>query len=95
MRTFVKHALWGTLIAGGITLLGVSAANAADTTSGDDAIGSGTQVVAPVSIPVTVTGDAISALGLSTSTGSAPAAPASAPAPAATTSGDDGIASGS
>ena len=30
MRTFYKRALWGTLLAGGITLLGATVANAAE-----------------------------------------------------------------
>ena len=42
MRTYLKRALWGTLLAGGITLLGATAANAADT-SGEDGLLSGTQ----------------------------------------------------
>ena len=44
MRTYAKRVLWGTLIAGGITLLGATAANAAET-SGDDGLLSGTQAV--------------------------------------------------
>ena len=40
MRTYLKRALWGTLLAGGITLLGATAANAADT-SGEDGLLSG------------------------------------------------------
>lgn len=42
MRTSLKRALWGTLIAGGITLFGATVANAAETT-GDDGLLSGTQ----------------------------------------------------
>ncbi|HET6302031.1 MAG TPA: hypothetical protein VFF97_11120, partial [Microbacterium sp.] len=30
MHAFIKRALWGTLLAGGITLLGATAANAAE-----------------------------------------------------------------
>ena len=48
MRTYLKRALWGTLLAGGITLLGATAANAADT-SGDEGLLSGTQAEAPLS----------------------------------------------
>lgn len=93
MRNFAKRALWGVAIAGGITLLGATAANAAET-DGEDSILSGTQSVIPVSIPVDITGNAISLLGTS-----AADAPASVPAdgdtaPAPETSGTDGAASG-
>ena len=74
MRTFIKRALWGTLIAGGVTLLGATAANAAET-SGDDGLLSGTQTVAEVTAPVSIVGNAISLLGDTS------AAPAAAPAP--------------
>ena len=47
MHTLIKRALWGTLLAGGITLLGATAANAAET-SGDDGLLSGTQAVLSV-----------------------------------------------
>ncbi|WP_295105895.1 chaplin family protein, partial [uncultured Microbacterium sp.] len=95
MRTYIKRALWGTLLAGGITLLGATAANAADT-SGEDGLLSGTQADAAISVPVTVVGNAVSLLGdTSAQQTSAPASsPAPAPAPAATTSGDSGTASG-
>ncbi|MBO0980146.1 hypothetical protein IPV10_06180, partial [Microbacterium sp. SD291] len=53
MRTFIKRALWGTLLAGGITLLGATTANAADT-SGDDGLLSGTQADTSISVPVTI-----------------------------------------
>ncbi|RKN66979.1 hypothetical protein D7252_04840 [Microbacterium sp. CGR2] len=43
MRTSVKRALWGTLIAGGITLFSATAANAAET-SGDDGLLAGTSL---------------------------------------------------
>ncbi len=76
MRTYAKRVLWGTLIAGGITLLGATAANAAET-SGDDGFLSGTQAVAPITAPITVVDNAISVLGDAAST-----APAPAPAPA-------------
>lgn len=97
MRTFAKRALWGVAIAGGITLLGATAANAAET-DGEDGILSGTQAVAPVSVPVDLSGNAISLLGSSSTDvpASAPVetAPAPDPAPAAETDGADGAASG-
>ena len=95
MRTFYKRALWGTLIAGGITLLGATAANAADnTTSGQDGILSGTQALVSVSAPITVSGNSVSLLGHSTATSPAPAAPAPAPAASAGTTGSGGVGSG-
>lgn len=98
MHTFVKRALWGALIAGGMTLIGATAASAAET-GGDDGILSGTQLEAPISIPITVVDNAISLLGSSSVETPAPApAPAPTPEPAAapeaTTDGSDGIASG-
>ena len=66
------------------------------TTDGEDGILAGTQVVAPVAAPVTVTGNAISAIGDSSSEGgAAPAAPAApVSGPGATTDGHDGILAG-
>jgi LPXTG-motif cell wall-anchored protein len=94
MNTTVQRALWGTLLAGGITLFGATVANAAETT-GDDGLLAGTQSVISLDVPVNVGATAISLLGDSSTTGAdaAPAAPA-APAPAAATSGTDGVASG-
>jgi hypothetical protein len=99
MNTHVSRALYGALFVGGLSLLGATAANAADT-SGEDGILSGTQIVAGVTAPITASGNAISILGDSSSSSATPAAaPAPvAPAPAApapaTTSGLDGVLSG-
>ena len=55
----------------------------------------GTQVVAPVTAPIAVTGNGISLLGDSTVTGNTGTTPtASAPAPQAGTSGDDAVLGG-
>lgn len=98
MHTFVKRALWGAALAGGITFLGATAAGAAET-GGEEGILSGTQILAPLTAPVTVVGNAISVLGGSAVETPAPApapSPAAEPAPApATTDGTEGIASGS
>ncbi|MBD8540263.1 DUF320 domain-containing protein, partial [Frigoribacterium sp. CFBP 8751] len=51
-------------------------ASAPATTSGDDSIGSGTQGLVDVTLPVTVGGNAISVLGDSASTGTTTEAPA-------------------
>ncbi len=67
MRTFIKRALWGALIAGGVTLLGATAANAAETT-GDDGLLSGTQVETAITAPISVVNNAISVLGDAVST---------------------------
>ena len=78
MRTFYKRALWGTLLAGGITLLGATVANAAETT-GDDGLLSGTQAIIDVNLPINISGTSLSVLGDSSSTGATTAAPAPAP----------------
>ena len=72
MHTFIKRALVGTLLAGGITLLGATVANAAETT-GEDGLLSGDQALIDVSAPVTIVDNAVSVIGDSTA----------APAPAA------------
>ncbi|MGD9606721.1 MAG: chaplin family protein [Leucobacter sp.] len=97
MHTFVKRALWGAAIAGGMTLLDATAAGAVET-GGDDGILSGTQIQAPLSIPIEVAGNAISVLGSSSTEAPASPAPAPEPEPApaeAVTGGSDGIGSGS
>lgn len=95
MRTIIKHALWGTLLAGGVTLLGATAASAAET-DGENGLLSGTQVIAPISAPISVVGNAISILGISAaSSGSASADPPSSAQPeSAQTSGSSGAGSG-
>ncbi|MET0859462.1 MAG: chaplin family protein, partial [Microbacterium sp.] len=65
MKTFLKRALWGTLIAGGVTLLGATAANAADTT-GEDGLLSGNQALISLDAPVSIVGNAVSLIGDST-----------------------------
>lgn len=92
MKTIVSRALWGTLIAGGITLLGATVAQAAETT-GEDGLLSGTQALVSLQAPVTVAGNALSVIGDSESTDAATAAPA-APAAEARSDGSDGVASG-
>ena len=96
MRTFIKRALLGALIGGGIALAGAGMAQAAET-DGEDGLLSGSQILASVEVPITVGGNAISVLGDSSSTDSAAAAPSgtdAGSAPAATTDGDGGAASG-
>lgn len=97
MNTFIKRALWGVVIAGGMTLLGTTAASAAET-GGEGGILSGTQVEAPMLAPITVTDNAVSILGNSSAeVAPAPTAEpvAEAPAVEATqTDGTNGIVSG-
>ena len=81
MSKAISRGLCLVLFTGGLTLLGTTVANAADT-SGDDGVLSGAQVLAPIAAPVDVTGNAISLLGDAVA---APAAPAAAPAPATAT----------
>ncbi|WJL94228.1 chaplin family protein [Microbacterium sp. ET2] len=99
MHTFVKRALWGTVIAGGLTLFGTSVATAAETT-GEDGLLSGTQAVVDLDAPVSVVGNAVSVIGDSESSSEASTVQStgggsSAPEPAATTDGSHGIGSGS
>ncbi|WP_285246667.1 DUF320 domain-containing protein [Pseudarthrobacter sp. efr-133-R2A-89] len=96
MHRNIRRCLLGTAFAGGLLAFGGVAANAADTTtSGNDGLLSGTQVVAPINIPVILGATSLGLVGdsaASTQNAGAPAAPA--PAPAASTNGGDGIASG-
>ena len=82
MRTFIKRALLGTLLAGGITLLGATVANAAETT-GEDGLLSGTQALLDVNLPVTISGTSLSVIGDSSSQNAAATAPAPAGCPSA------------
>ncbi len=95
MNTIVSRALWGTLLAGGITLLGATVAQAAETT-GDDGLLSGTQALVSLDAPITIGGNAVSLLGDATSTDAETSTPdaTSAPSGSASTSGLDGILSG-
>jgi hypothetical protein len=109
MKKTLLRGLYFTLFVGGLSCLGVAAANAADTTSGEDGLLSGTQAGIGLEVPVDLSGNSISIIGDATSAVSevvapepapaaeaAPAAePVAEPAPEVTTSGDDGIASGS
>ncbi|AZC12739.1 chaplin family protein [Microbacterium sp. ABRD28] len=102
MHTFVKRALWGTVIAGGLTLFGATVASAAETT-GEDGLLSGTQAVVDLNAPVSVVGNAVSVIGDSESTSESATAQPSAAQPAGsavsqptqTTDGSDGVGSGS
>ncbi|WP_157155270.1 chaplin family protein [Diaminobutyricimonas sp. LJ205] len=96
MQKIISRGLYGLLFAGGITLLGATAANAVDTT-GEDGIASGNLIEAPVTVPVTLDGNAISLIGDSTANGGRAASSPTIAAPtddASTTSGEDGIGSG-
>ncbi|WP_409047732.1 hypothetical protein AB2L57_17630 [Microbacterium sp. HA-8] len=94
MHTFIKRALLGAFIGGGIAVLGAGVAHAADTT-GDDGLLSGTQALLGVEAPLTIGGNAISVLGDSSSADAGTTAPAPpAPTPADSTSGDGGAGSG-
>src|SRR5690606_21290985 len=65
------------------------------TTDGTDSVLGGTQAVAPLSLPVTVGGNAISGVGDSTSTGSAVMPGTSGTDGVALTSGDNALLGGS
>ena len=100
MNTFIKKGLYCALLVGGLSLIGISAANAAEapSTSGSDGNVSGSQIVSDVAAPVTLTGNAISVLGDSSVNQDSTAPPSeSGTAPlgfAPTTTGSDGIVSG-
>jgi hypothetical protein len=94
MNRNIARCLYGVLFAGGLTVLGATAANAADSTTGTDGILSGTVVDAVVSIPVTLNGTAVSVLGDASSTDATTPAPAAPAAPAPTTSGSDSVLGG-
>ncbi|ABK02491.1 conserved hypothetical protein [Arthrobacter sp. FB24] len=96
MHANMRRGLLSTLFAGGLLALGTTAASAADTTSGSDGLASGTQVVTPVTAPITVGTTSLGLLGDSTATteSDATTAPAGTTTPAASTNGSDGLASG-
>ena len=62
MKRLALRALYATLFAGGLTLLGAGVAHASET-SGDDGILSGSQVGISIELPVTLSGNAISVIG--------------------------------
>ncbi|QPE04593.1 hypothetical protein IT882_15985 [Microbacterium schleiferi] len=96
MRTFIKRALLGVVVGGGIALAGAGMAQAAET-DGDDGLLSGTQILPSIEVPITVGGNAISVLGDSSTNDAAASAPsgnASGETSEASTDGSDGAASG-
>src|SRR6476469_7644330 len=80
MHRYIRRCLLGTAFAGGLLAFGGVAANAADTTtSGNDGLLSGTQVVAPINIPVNLGATSLGLVGDSaagTQNAGTPAAPA-------------------
>ena len=95
MKRLALRALYATLFAGGLTLLGAGVAHASET-SGDDGILSGSQVGISIELPVTVGGNAISLIGdAQSSDASTEVMTGGGDAdPVAITSGEDGIGSG-
>src|SRR4029453_5399140 len=95
MKRLALRALYATLFAGGLTLLGAGVAHASET-SGDDGILSGSQVGISIELPVTVSGNAISVIGDSQSSDATTAVVTDGgdADPVAVTSGEDGIGSG-
>src|SRR5690554_3561776 len=80
-KTLGKKALYSVLLAGGITVLGSTAASAIDLDLfGDDGILSGTGilsdtgVIADIGVPLTVENNSISVIGDSSTGSTAPAA---------------------
>ncbi|MDQ0893695.1 chaplin family protein [Agromyces ramosus] len=94
MKRLAMRALYATLFAGGLTLLGAGVAHASDT-SGDDGILSGTQAGISIELPVTPSGNAVSVIGDSSSSDATTEVSSGDDAePVAVTSGDDGVGSG-
>jgi len=97
MRTQLRNALMGAVIGGGIAVLGITAASAAET-DGEDGILSGTQGLLGIEAPITIGGNSISLLGdtlsLGGSSASAEGSAGGAAGDGATTDGGDGVASG-
>ena len=98
MHQNIRRGLLGTLFAGGLLALGTTAASAADTTTGSDGLLSGTQVNAPVTAPITLGATSLGLLGDSAATTDGTPTtvgqPAPAPAPGNSTTGSDGLLSG-
>ncbi|PVZ94996.1 hypothetical protein [Amnibacterium flavum] len=95
MSRITSRVLYGVLFAGGLTLLGATAANAAETT-GDDSVLGGSQVVPGITAPVSVDGLAVSLFGDSSTAApaeQAPTAPVDTAQPA-TTDGSYSVAGG-
>lgn len=84
MNSIAKKALYGALLAGGLTVLGAGSAHALDL-GGEDGLLSGTDILAEVGLPITVGGNSISVIGDSSSSSSSTPTPASTPAPSSNT----------
>ncbi|MFW0771105.1 chaplin family protein, partial [Arthrobacter koreensis] len=107
MRCTIRRGLLGTLFAGGLLALGTTAANAEPVTSGSDGLLSGTQITAPITIPINLGTNSLAILGeantettseaatpgMGTETGT-PAAGTGPVTSGPATSGSDGILSG-
>jgi len=102
MNKIVSRGLWGVLFVAGLSVLGATAANAAETTGGEGTA-SGTQGVVSLGSPISVGGNAISLLGDASSTGASSTTASTTPASdgaasdsmsGPTTSGDSALASG-
>ena len=94
MRTWMRRTLHAAVFTGGLFAVGTGIAHAEDaTTSGVGGVGSGNQIIAPVTAPVTVCGNSAAVLGHATATCQPPAAAPSGDT-SATTSGRHGVLSG-
>ena len=101
MRCIIRRGLLGTLFAGGLLALGTTAANAEPVTSGSDGLLSGTQITAPITIPIDLGTNSLAILGEAntetTSEAGTPGTNTATGTPAGTgpvTSGSDGLLSG-
>src|ERR1051326_6677621 len=94
MKTWVRKSLKVGILSAGFLLIGGAAANAASTTDNFGILG-GNQVQAPITAPISVTGNAIGLLGHASATGSGSSSAAGAAGTAVgSTSNNYGVASG-
>ena len=94
MNKVISRGLWGVLFVAGLSVLGATAANAAET-GGDDGTASGTQGIVSLGAPIGVGGNAVSILGDSSSANAAPtSAPTTTEPSTSSTSGGNSVLGG-
>ena len=95
MNGIIKRGLWTVLVTGGLLALGAGVAYADDTTSGDDGVGSGSQALLGLNLPISVGGNGISILGDSSSSGASNTGGTGGSSPSVWTGGTDSLLGGS
>ena len=96
MHKYLRRGLQATLLVGAGGVFFAAQASASETTNGSQSLLGGNQITAPVTAPVTIAGNAVSALGSNAVTHTAATAPSSGSTSQATqtTSGRQSIAGG-